>query len=708
MLLLFAGLLLVAALVTVIYAGDSTRRSMEQVNHTYRVIAEIQGVSATLRVAESEQRGYLITAGEGYRDAFQRAREGLGNQLLALKELVADNPRQTERANMLMSLAVERLRELNATGETAKRRSFASLQNILTDESEVRVMSEIRAIVGEMVAAEQVLLDQRKQEMTNELKFATTVTVLFAGLALAIGLQAFVFMRRAMIAMDREARLVDDKEKAESSDREKSEFLANMSHEIRTPMNAVLGFAELLSGIVTSPKQRHYVDAINTSGRAMLSLINDILDLSKIEAGRVDLVAKPVSIRAQFNEISNIFGEQAETRGLQFVTQIDDTVPPALVFDPVRLRQILFNVVGNALKFTKEGSVRLSASTRLTETDETKVTLYITVTDTGIGIPSENHAMIFEPFRQVDQGPDRAFGGTGLGLSITRRLTDLLGGRVELESEPGRGTTFRFAFPGVPISAALPDADQALISNEDFNQIRPSRILVADDVALNRELISGYLEGTRHQVMLASNGTDALTLARHHHPDIVLLDIRMPDLNGREVRDQLKADETTSHIPLLAVTASSMMSEELQLRDVFDGYIRKPLTRSVLYRELSQLLPPAADSGAAPDPDLETKPAEPERAAPTPAWTELLAYLRTCAEDPWPLLVKTMGIREMTTFARNIRDRARQAECPPVATYAEELLSHTECFRIAAAETTLKAFPKVVANLAAQVESPSS
>ena len=218
------------------------------------------------------------------------------------------------------------------------------------------------------------------------------------------------------------------------------------------------------------------------------------------------------------------------------------------------------------------------------------------------------------------------------------------------------------------------------------------------------------LEGaSHHQVLLATNGGDALNLARRQHPDIVLLDIRMPDLNGREVRDRLKADPETSHIPLVAVTASSMMNEELQLREVFDGYIRKPLTRSILFREMAHLLPPAHPETASPAGDEATnaKVSSPPF-SPQPAWHELLAYLRDSLADPWPEIVKSMGVRETSGFARSILAHAEKAACPPVVSYAEKLLEHIESFRIGAAETTLKAYPEVIEDLANRLEDEAS
>ncbi|MCF3650551.1 ATP-binding protein [Synoicihabitans lomoniglobus] len=698
-----AGILLLVALAVGLYTSRSTAMRMQRVNHSHAVLAQIDRAVALLRNAESEQRGFLITSSEGYEKAAEQYAEELDEALEDLIILVAENPLQSRRARNLRDAIYERLTELRGTAQFMRRGSIRDLREMLGDESELRVMARIREIHSAMTAAEQTLLAQRSSEMKTELQVATLTVLSSGGLALILGGQAFFLLRRSLRSLEREAELLREKESAESADREKSEFLANMSHEIRTPMNAVLGFAELLSGAVTTPKQRHYVDAINSSGRAMLSLINDILDLSKIEAGKLELNYRPISVERLLDEIRQVFCPQAEARGLKIVITVDPSLPPSLLFDQTRLRQILFNIVGNALKFTEQGQITVHASCRLCTSDETKVTLFLTVADTGIGISPEHQTAIFEPFRQVDDGPARGHGGTGLGLSITKRLTTLLNGQVELESIEGQGTTFRFAFPQVAISAAAPAMESSDSSAENFDQLKPSVILVADDVTLNRDLVAGFLENSRHRVVHAANGEEALNQAHIHDPDLILLDIRMPVMDGREALSKLRQDPDLQDVPVVSVTASSMLDEEEELRAHFDGYIRKPFTSAHLFKEMSRLLPPdEQQAAAAPEPTPELTEPPP---APGPEWPALLAYLQALEEGRWRALSKSMGARETAAFAHDLINRGEAAACPAVMAYGQKLTEQVERFQVSAMESTLQHFPQLVSGLSEQMAS---
>ena len=414
--------------------------------------------------------------------------------------------------------------------------------------------------------------------------------------------------------------LVAAKETAESANAAKSEFLANMSHEIRTPMNAILGFSELLRTQMAASKERNYLDAISSSGRTLLALINDILDLSKIEAGKLELQYEPVSVARVVEEIQKLFSIKAGEKGIKLLTEIDPKLPSGLMLDEVRLRQVLFNVVGNALKFTDKGHVKIRAwaeygsrsrgNEALTkrpesdqnlltpaptrengpdEPDETRVNLLLEVEDTGMGIPQAQQEHIFGAFAQASGQSARKFGGTGLGLTITRRLTEMMHGRITVRSEPGKGSTFCFVFPNVAITELAEPEAIARDGQGDFHQFAPATILVADDVALNRALLAGYFEGTAHKLITAANGLEAVEQAAKHRPDVILMDMRMPELDGYETTRRLKANAALKHIPVIAVTASSFREEEARARRICDGFIRKPFNRAELIAEAEAL-----------------------------------------------------------------------------------------------------------------------
>ena len=388
------------------------------------------------------------------------------------------------------------------------------------------------------------------------------------------------------------AALEEVAQRAEAANQAKSEFLANMSHEIRTPMNAVLGFTDLLQTIVADGMGQEYLRAIASSGRTLLALINDILDLSKIEAGRLELHPEPVDIRALILDMHNIFGYKANQKGLQITSDIADDLPTFLLFDEVRLRQILFNVVGNALKFTEQGHINIRAElVPQNPAAHQHIDLKLSVQDTGIGIAPADQIQIFEVFTQSQGQSDRQFGGTGLGLAITRRLVTMMGGTTDLESQVGQGSTFTFTLPAV--KATVPGAQSPILQPIDTNldQFAPTHILIADDVASNRDLIAGYFRPTAHHLHFAETGEEAVQLAQELLPDIILMDLRMPCMDGVEASHRIKAMDTTRHIPIVVVTASSLTQDECTLQQLCEGFIRKPVSQADLVTVFKACLP---------------------------------------------------------------------------------------------------------------------
>ncbi|MSU36415.1 MAG: response regulator [Pedosphaera sp.] len=481
------------------------------------------------------------------------------------------------------------------------------------------------------------------------------------------------------------------KEAAESANAAKSEFLANMSHEIRTQMAA--------------SKERNYVDAITSSGRTLLTLINDILDLSKIEAGKLELQNEPMSVARLVDEIQKLFSIKAGEKGIQLLTEIDPKLPRRLMLDEVRLRQVLFNVVGNALKFTEKGHVKLRAWALQTKRDETRIDLILEVSDTGIGIPKSQQDHVFGAFSQVAGQSTRKFGGTGLGLAITKRLTDLMRGTVAIESETGQGSTFRFTFPDVAVTDLAESDASAADSQSDFAQFAPATILVADDVALNRALLKGYFDGTPHQVITVTNGLEAIEEAKRSRPDIILMDMRMPELDGHAATRRLKANPDLKHIPVIAVTASSFREEEAKARKICDGFIRKPFNRAELIAELHKFLKPAASLPRQPVPEEAPVPVSAaEAAVPVPAAVlarrpALMAELRGQQQTVWPRLCKTKSVGEIEAFAQRLLGWAEEGHWPSLRSYAEMLEQQAQEFDFSRLPQTLVRFPEVIASL---------
>lgn len=375
---------------------------------------------------------------------------------------------------------------------------------------------------------------------------------------------------------------------AERANQAKSEFLANMSHEIRTPLNAVTGFSELLSSMTKDAKQQSYIAAIKIAGKSLLTLINDILDLSKIEAGMLEIRKEPVYIKRIFHELEQIFHEKINNKGLEFKINIDKGFPPCLILDETRIRQVLVNLVGNAVKFTEKGYISLTAKSR--NSGNGKIDLVIFVEDTGMGIGKKDHDMIFEAFKQLDGSGTRKHSGTGLGLSISKRLVEAMNGQISITSRKNIGSLFEIILNDIKVGSA----DELLIVEDQYFDIEntvfeKNKVLVAENIESNRNLLMELLTKVNLEVMAVENGREALLAIKKCRPDLILMDIKMPVMDGVIAAKQLKSDPDTKKIPILALTAGLTPTERFDIREKgFDGYLVKPIDTNKLFNELSR------------------------------------------------------------------------------------------------------------------------
>jgi two-component system, sensor histidine kinase and response regulator len=390
-------------------------------------------------------------------------------------------------------------------------------------------------------------------------------------------------------------RLAEAKQKAEEATAMKSMFLANMSHEIRTPMNAIIGLSHLALKTPLSVKQRDYVAKIHAAGTSLLSIINDILDFSKIEAGRLDVESTTFNLDEVIGSVTMLTAQKAHEKGLEFLAQVSPEVPDRLIGDPLRLGQIMTNLVNNAVKFTERGEIRLHVEP--TSRAEGSVELTFSVRDTGMGMTPDQCAKLFQPFTQADMSTTRKHGGTGLGLTICRRLVELMGGRIWLESVAGAGTTFRFT---LPFGLATQGTERRVVPE----RLDHLRALVVDDNAAAREILREALSVVARDVDTAASGQQAIAAIRERDTagnpyDVVFMDWRMPEMDGLQASRSIKADETLAKPPAIVLVTAFGREEVREEADrlQLDAFLLKPVTRSMLVDTLVQVFAKDTDSG---------------------------------------------------------------------------------------------------------------
>ena len=408
-----------------------------------------------------------------------------------------------------------------------------------------------------------------------------------------IGLASWHIRLRVRERDRAEAGLRQAKEEAEGANQVKSQFLANMSHEIRTPMSGVLGMIDLALAADLDSQQRDYLETAKVSANSLVEILNDILDLSKLEAGKLRLRAVDYDLGRVISSATGSLIVEAGKKSLELEVEISPQVPNHLNGDPGRLRQVLFNLISNAIKFTPQGRVTLSVA--LEERPAGQSVIKFTVSDTGIGIPADQLNRIFDPFTQADGSPGRPYGGTGLGTTISKQLVELMGGRIWVESRQGKGSRFHFTLPFQPAQGPLPDADglpEAKPAGPVAEKAGGRCVLLVEDNPVNQKLTCRLLELRGHHVTVASDGREAVEILKGRPFDLILMDVQMPVLDGYEatriIRD--REAEDGGHTPIVALTADAMEGgRERCLESGMDDYLTKPINPDKLFSIIERM-----------------------------------------------------------------------------------------------------------------------
>ncbi|MVT11253.1 ATP-binding protein [Chitinophaga tropicalis] len=554
----------------------------EQLLAELNVKNELQKLQTSIAKTDSKVRGTVISQDTLNITGIEAEVALIRAELTEINKLVRSD--STEKLLTQLNYLVDEKNNFNvAVLDSFYGKGKWSAERMINAQKGKRLGEAINNILHQLDSTRQTAVNHTTQVIDTSGRKALnwgTVMLFFAGIA---SLLSFLYITSRIYKQEQLIDALDQsREKEKKLAAVKDQFLANMSHEIRTPMNAVLGFTNLLRQQPLNERSEEYVTAIQHAGENLLEIINDILDISKIESGMMRLEPVSFSLRGMLHSLQLMFGPKAREKQLELTVTIDQEVPDLLYGDVVRLTQVLVNLTNNAIKFTARGSVAIRVE-RISAIPQT-VYLRFSVTDTGIGIARDKLPAIFDRFSQAEADTTRKFGGTGLGLTIVKQLVELQHGKISVESEPGRGSTFIVELPYAPGELQAENGENYLPENYILPHETDIRLLVAEDNRMNQHLLRHLLTNRKFHFQLVNNGQEALAALSNHHFDLILMDIQMPEMDGYTTARKIRM-ELQSNIPIIAMTAHAMAGErERCLQAGMNEYLAKPIREEELFR----------------------------------------------------------------------------------------------------------------------------
>lgn len=600
-LVLLASTLIVLALVISYLNMQRVKSTSDNTLHTQNVINLTNELLIDIIDKQNGVRGYIISGNERFLQPYNNSISLENEHFSELIELTKDNAQQVSRLDTLKRFINVKNSHLINTIESIRHQKFNDEEKIAAIEKSKILTDKIRATTKRIIEMEYEFLEQRKQKNEESEKNASIIFIMLTlGIVFILLIYYYIIsiqakknklaLEDAYIQELKIIKLKAAKDVAEETSRiselavhAKQQFLSNMSHEIRTPMNSIVGFTNVLLKTNLTDNQKEYLQAIKTSGESLNVLINDILDLAKVDAGKMTFEKRHFHIEESITSMLHLFDLKAKEKGLEIVKEFDKKIPSILIGDPIRLHQIILNLMSNAVKFTDKG--KIIVCTTLLNEDEEKATVEIAITDTGIGIAADKIKGVFNLFEQATVSTSRSYGGTGLGLAIAKQLVEAQGGSIGIKSNIGEGATFSFI-----LSFDKNNREEITETTSEIripdSEIKNLRVLVAEDVPLNQLLIKTILSDFGFEYEVVANGKLAVEKLQTNTYDIILMDLMMPEMNGYEATEYIRKT-MNSKIPIIALTADVTSIDVAKCKAIgMDDYISKPIDEELLYRKM--------------------------------------------------------------------------------------------------------------------------